>query len=343
MLFLAVLLLAFAGISNAQSSPLACFTGNMYGRDIVIAMVVLVMIMILALVYMASKFLGPEWTTWTRAEYPPMMVSLGKANLEAWVKTESYQLVVSCFIAASMILIADTACWISWDLSSDAGAGGANAFTIAINFVDIHYEKTLDAIQNLYFIRLWLDYLSSYYVMMATNPQFLVQRFPGLSSIAQNLNTLVTIFSILAGNLMVQRIILQTIEQIGFTLVLPVGLVLRIIPFTRDAGSFLIAVAFGFYIVFPLTYVMANQVLSALPDEDPPRVLTPIGALPGFPMPGPFSFVVLSTLYGPIGIFFDSIKNLDFIMAATFFPALNITITITFIRSLTKALIHHTG
>ncbi len=319
------LLFTFTALVHAQSPPISCFTGDMYGRDVMIALAALIMLMIIALAYMASKIASrPEW--------------------EAWAKTEAYQVMVSCILAASMILIADIACWVSWDFSAAGPATGNNAFQITEAFLQKHYESTVNTIYTLYQYRLLMEYMSSYYIMMATNPQFLVQRFPGLAAVSQNINTLITIFSILAGNIMVQKLIFQIIQQLAFSVVLPLGLVLRIFPFTRDAGSFLIAVAFGFYIVFPLLYVMEKEVVENLPDEERPSLNIPlVGGVPIFPLPGAWSFFLASFFLSPVMMFFESIKNLDFVLVATFFPALNITITSVFIKSLTKAIIHQTG
>ncbi len=322
-----VLLFALTSVASAQGpSPIQCFTGQMYGRDLVIALAVLMMFLIVGLAYMAAGFMHkPEW--------------------EAWAKTEMYQVVVSCVLAASIITIADVSCWASWDLS-----GGKDAIAVTENFLSRNYEESVSLVTWLYRLKAVIDFMAELHIMAATNPLFIVPMYPGFSAVSQNINVVMGIISILAGNLMVQQIVFELIKQTAFPIFLPLGLVLRVFPVTRDAGSFLIAVAFGLYIIFPLTYVLADEVMRSLPSERTANILIPvIGGVPGVPaipafwLPAPGKLGIINIFGGPLRLFFILTRNLNFVLAATFFPALNMTITITFIKSLSKALIHHLG
>ena len=53
-----------------------------------------------------------------------------------------------------------------------------------------------------------------------------------------------------------QRALLRFFEESALTVFLPLGVVLRIFPPTRGAGGMLIALAFSFFFVFPLTYLI---------------------------------------------------------------------------------------
>jgi len=76
-------------------------------------------------------------------------------------------------------------------------------------------------------------------------------------------------------SLKIQKLLLTLIESYGIKLLLPLAMLLRVLPFTREVGNFLLAVAFGIYVVFPLTYVMnakaADSILpeSVCPSGDP--------------------------------------------------------------------------
>ncbi|MEM2974028.1 MAG: hypothetical protein QW112_00145 [Candidatus Micrarchaeia archaeon] len=54
--------------------------------------------------------------------------------------------------------------------------------------------------------------------------------------------------------LYLQRSLLLFVETSMFTIFLPVGIILRAFPPTRGAGAVLVAVAIGFYIVYPAVY-----------------------------------------------------------------------------------------
>jgi hypothetical protein len=53
-----------------------------------------------------------------------------------------------------------------------------------------------------------------------------------------------------------QIAVLKFIETSMFTLFLPVGIILRAFPPTRGSGAVLVAIAIGFYFVYPLTYTI---------------------------------------------------------------------------------------
>lgn len=59
-----------------------------------------------------------------------------------------------------------------------------------------------------------------------------------------------------------QIALLDFIREKMFALFLPIGIVLRSFPFTRSKGSAIIAIALGFYIIFPLTFYLDLQVLA---------------------------------------------------------------------------------
>lgn len=308
-------LLLFTSFAHAQSpTPITCFAGDFYTNDIMIALAIMIMLMFISLVYMLAQIMHKqEW--------------------EAWIKMEAYQLVISCILATSMILLAGAACWASFDIAN------GDAFHIANSYLDSNYHDAVMMIYEMFTIKTSLEFMAGFQILAATNPLIIMPAFPGVSALAQTINTVIMIISLLAANIMVQKLIFEIIQRFAFSIVLPVGLILRVFPVTRDAGSFLIAVAFGFYIVFPLTYVMANEVMAQMVPEDVPTV----HGIPAFPIIGPTSFFMLNMFVGPMEVFFRLIKDLNLLLAATFFPALNMTITITFIKSLSKAIIHHTG
>jgi len=53
-----------------------------------------------------------------------------------------------------------------------------------------------------------------------------------------------------------QIAIMKFVETSMFTIFLPIGIILRAFPPTRGAGAVMIALAIGFYIVYPFTYTM---------------------------------------------------------------------------------------
>ncbi len=85
--------------------------------------------------------------------------------------------------------------------------------------------------------------------------------FPGTDTFVSISNVLAFGLVSVYGSISFQIIILTLIDSIAVPLLLPAGLLLRFFPPTRDAGSFLISMAFAFQLVFPMTLLIHEQVL----------------------------------------------------------------------------------
>jgi len=88
--------------------------------------------------------------------------------------------------------------------------------------------------------------------------------FPGVDSVMGICNIvgygLIAVF----GSVYAQITILSLINATMYTFFLPAGILLRFFIPTRDAGNFLIAMAIGFQVVFPSTYVINIMALDKM-------------------------------------------------------------------------------
>ncbi|MEM4389119.1 MAG: hypothetical protein QXG98_00460 [Candidatus Micrarchaeia archaeon] len=57
-----------------------------------------------------------------------------------------------------------------------------------------------------------------------------------------------------------QRQLLNFVADTMFTIFLPLGVVLRVLPYTRGAGAFLMGLAIGMYLVYPFSYALILSV-----------------------------------------------------------------------------------
>jgi len=93
--------------------------------------------------------------------------------------------------------------------------------------------------------------------------------FPGLDTFVSITNvlgfTLVTFYNTVS----VQIVILYFVDATMLTFFMPAGLVLRFFPPTRDAGAFLISLAFGLQIVFPTMYIINKQIFDDVYSNEP--------------------------------------------------------------------------
>jgi hypothetical protein len=195
--------------------------------------------------------------------------------------------------------------------------------------------------------------------------------FPGLDTFVSITNTLIFMVLSLYSTAKAQVILLYLSDALMLPFFLPAGLILRFFPPTRDAGAFLISVAFGFQIIFPTTYLINERILDDIgyqaynaPGVRPTLLIQSIC--------GPFKFGVAGFLFNPsanpifgmipggsvIGnalsrivsegllnaitmseftVFMNHIGNLS--LLAVFMPALSMMLTMAFINSMTKFIV----
>jgi hypothetical protein len=153
--------------------------------------------------------------------------------------------------------------------------------------------------------------------------------FAGCAAMADNYETLAFLLYPFLGSLVVQQLALITFPMV-FSIIMPVGLILRIIPRFREAGAFLIAVALAIFVVFPLTYVFAKKAtslaLSQIPDFDYNKDIT--CTFLGYGGSGFKNFVMYMYEIGKI------------LPQAVFFPTLSIIITVASARAMSKIFLY---
>ncbi len=195
--------------------------------------------------------------------------------------------------------------------------------------------------------------------------------FPGLDTFVSITNVLSFTLLALYNSAKVQVIMLYVTDALMVPFFLPAGIILRFFPPTRDAGAFLIALAFGFQVIFPTTYLVNARIADDVhyaaynvPGERPAALIQSLC--------GPFKYGVAGFLFNPsanpvfsmipggqtIGnalarIFNEGLLNAismaEFIpimkdvaavsLLAIFMPALSMMITIAFINAMAKFII----
>jgi hypothetical protein len=175
---------------------------------------------------------------------------------EVWAKDELAHLGLSC----ALIFCVFGAFQIGNSIAQSYATGlGANTFEVAYNYLDkLVVTDGLDIVRG-------LTYGSLNDQFAATSYLFIGWPIIGGGGVSPHANKktwsqqkelLIDIFMPAIISLRVQKMLLNMIEIFGVSVLLPIALVLRVFPFTRDIGNFLIALSFGLFIVLPLTYVL---------------------------------------------------------------------------------------
>jgi len=179
---------------------------------------------------------------------------LSKSEWEGIARKELKETMIAIVISVVVVGLAGASCESVKFVLSDH-APGYTQFTYSYKYLNVLINDIgTPAIQSLWSI------------------SYLMKNFKGKSSIggaltidwfalASTYGTVLErlsglLFAFFIGSLNAQLILLQIAQAFAITLILPVGVVLRAIPFTRSGGSFLIALSFGLYIVLPLMYVV---------------------------------------------------------------------------------------
>jgi len=203
--------------------------------------------------------------------------------------------------------------------------------------------------------------------------------FPGIDTFVQITNVLGFSLLTLYNTASVQVTLLYLADALMLKFFLPAGLILRFFPPTRDAGAFLISLAFGLYIVFPATYLLNQEIYESI-FYNPPGAIDP-GDKPYYQSPtvliqslcGPFKYGVAGFLLNPtanplFGLIpggktaaefvsklvsehaLNAVSMAEFVpimrsiaalsLLAMFMPALSMLVTIAFINSMTKFIVY---
>jgi hypothetical protein len=165
--------------------------------------------------------------------------------------------------------------------------------------------------------------------------------FPAFILMERIIDFLLLLLTPFVASLMVQILGLEILKATAIPFVLPAGVVLRIFPPTRDAGSYLIACSVAFGLVFPYTYVMHKKIVYDTlmqydngSDESIEAHLSQTGS----DYPNLLQTVNSSNVWRVTDML-DWMRSLSYLLLqALFLPALSITLTVSFIKGFTKFL-----
>ncbi len=126
---------------------------------------------------------------------------------------------------------------------------------------------------------------------------------------------------------------LSWVESSAFTVFLPLGIVLRIFPFTRGAGATLMAIAIGLYLVYPLMMVIMYTMVDPPKGCEVPKMEKEAEQICASD-PGAFMQLQKRVTSQQSKLTAGASNTAKMIIYAYFFPLVNIIVTIAFIRTI---------
>lgn len=247
-----LLALAFASIMWADASIPNIDGGNMLAAPDyapvagMIGIGLALMVFVVSLVYMAaSVFKNPEW--------------------EAFAKTELYQILIGVVLG---VFVFAGAFAIDGAVRSVAQADPFEISGAYLQNVVCVSSATTLKLEGLKMASQYLAGMKSRFYAAAAGWGFSFPTFPGFDVIERAVDLILIFISPFTASLIVQGAGLEIVHATALTIVLPAGILLRVFPPTRDAGSFLIASAIAFYFILPAMYVINAQVMGQLYYEE---------------------------------------------------------------------------
>lgn len=161
----------------------------------------------------------------------------------------------------------------------------------------------------------------------------------------------VKMLSLSLVGIQVQGALLKVISAVAAPVVLPIGLILRTFYPTRQLGGTIIAVAIGFFAVFPLTYIMNAQISSTTwqnsiqstmnsTTQSAQRLQSTIGGTLGSnSIPGQVLTTVSGFVGGTLGPIQDILTAVSLVVIEVFFfPIFSLILTVISIREMARVL-----
>jgi hypothetical protein len=287
----------------------------------IVGTAVATMVLLLALFYMSAQFFR-------------------KPEYEAFVSIELYQLAVSVILFATIF---GSSCFADEIAKSLVNDHGKDAFEVAQSYLQyITNDISLEAVKKLQALVLFAQWTSSITMRFGASVWGVIfPAFPSFVVIERTVEFLLMLLTPFTSSLIVQQVGLQVIRGTMLPFVLPMGVVLRIFPPTRDAGSFLISTAIGFQIIFPFTYVMHDKIVRYLIQDAYADFAIHD---PGAGLGSVASYTSEFGLFNAKDMLFHPLLGVSFLLLqAIFLPALSISITVAFIKGFNKFMTQKLG
>jgi len=288
-------------------------------------------------------------TSWFIVSLAYMVGSLlDNVGLMARAKAEVWEIITTAIILGSVIALVTAACIFPASYINPSAAG--NLFTTAENYLFWLRNMTMGVFKDLMSMNNTISVLLS--VMGGFNlfgVGVTVQPFAGFQPLMNIINLFMNGVMICLIATVAQITILKFIEAGAFNVLLPVGIVCRSFPFTRQFGGSLIAIAIGLYIFYPLMLVVDDAVMGT-----PSRHPDDVGGIDYSiwdTIKGSIPQIVLGMIFGGIMAFYAIIDIIikyfidkpvvgmgQVALSAFILPAINGVVFIAVVRDLSRVL-----
>jgi hypothetical protein len=248
------------------------------------------------------------------------------AHLSTWAKDEASNLVISVLLFIGLMIFFMGSCEIASAYSGGDQFRAADQYLSGLmtaNGQRVVEQLVRESVNN------QLDATAAIYMGAFPFWGAGVGKTANLRAYSAQKEMLTDLYIPILASINAQRYILQTIQWIGASILLPFAFVLRLVPFTREIGNMLIALFFGTYIVVPTFYAMSGEVFKNKINVSPMVVDPDIEMFNTYALDHSDTVAKTDTVFYKIG---------STLPQAIFLPNLTIIVAVTCTMSLAKAL-----
>ncbi|MFA5105836.1 MAG: hypothetical protein WC506_02650 [Candidatus Micrarchaeia archaeon] len=184
-------------------------------------------------------------------------------NIELWAKDEFANVIISAVFLVGIFAFFSLGCAVTDSIDQGAVSTGSSPFIIVYKYLDdLGTNYGMSTVEYLTKNSINQQYAATAYLYLGAPivGGWGVANKANYKAFSQQNELLIDLAMPAIASLRIQRSIFVFIEQMSFSVLLPLALILRVFPFTREYGNFAIALVFGLYIVLPLTYVLFANV-----------------------------------------------------------------------------------
>jgi len=264
-------------------------------------------------------------------------------SLRAVLQDELLQIIATGAIALTLVgtqLVVDEYAVV---VLQGAGSGAANiggALGAASSKLDLLQNETIKTLENFQNVSIILGQEASKGVFcnfMGTG--FSISSCSPFNAYRGSLTAASFTTTVALSDTYAQSFILSLARAYSFTILIPLGLLLRCFKASRSAGGALIAVGFGFYTVYPVVILATDNLLHGSTPKSPPQIPTMV-EVDGVGACDPLESDIFLSLtkfnaYGDKLTSYVPVKNLAYfvLVRVLFLSILNLIITLSFIRA----------
>lgn len=246
-----------------------------------------------------------------------------------WAKDEAFNLVVTVFLFVGLLVFFTGSCEIAAQFTKDK-TGAADPFRASQNYIDrLISGNGLGVLRGLTADSLEDQKKATYYLYTGLTP-FYGSGSAGLANykaLSAHKEFLMDLYLPMVASLNAQKYLLEALQWIGASVLLPFAFVMRLVPPTREFGNVLIALFFGTYIVVPSLYAMSGEAFWEIAQN--PARMSGANAF--------YSYGIDGNNAGPIQKY-ELYKIGSTIPQAVFLPNLVLIVAITCTMAVSKAL-----